>query len=148
MATKKKSKKPVPRGGKAAKPTKKRKQSSGTKVNRKKAPAKKKAAKPKAKRKPAPPKKAAPKKAVKKKVAKKLAEKKVEKIVVKKPAPAKPKATAKKIPVQKAATPLPVPIPVIVEEITEVYNTPDGVIEVTETIVSVDNNKNDSNPGS
>jgi hypothetical protein len=68
----------------------------------------------------------------------------VKKIIKKKPAPAKPKAAAKKIPMQKVKIPAPVPAPVLVEEIKEVYFTPEGRVEVTETIIIVDNDNSNS----
>ncbi|MGQ0740233.1 MAG: hypothetical protein ACT4OJ_14370 [Bacteroidota bacterium] len=124
MATKKKSKKPARRGGKKAKPVKR-------KISRKKAAPKKKAVRTKPKRKPVAKRKAAPKKAktVKRKAAKKpvrkTAKKVVKKVAKKKPAP-KPKA----VPAKQA----PAPASVVVERREEVYSTPSETL-VVETVV-------------
>ena len=142
MATKKKSKKPARRGGKATKPAKKRKQAVKRKVARKKTPVKKKTARPKVKakvkRRPAPRKKTVNKKAVKKAV---------KKVIKKKAAPAKPKAAEKTKPAQKIIIPNePYTAPVMIEEVKEVFFTPEGPVEVTETIVTVEDDTN-GNPG-
>ena len=77
-------------------------------------------------------------KVVKKKVAKKPVKKVAKKkVVAKKPAPRK-KAPVKKVKPATVAAPPPLveETPIMVEEITETFVTPDGTLEVTETILT------------
>ena len=81
--------------------------------------------------------------AAKKKAVKKVAKKKV---VAKKPAPKK-KAPVKKVKPAPVAVPPPVmeETPVLVEEITETFVTPDGTLEVTETILTFEEEPEEDN---
>ena len=146
MATKKKAKKKV------AKPAVRRKPAFKKKVAKKKPSSKRKVVKAKPKRKPVARKKAAPKKVVKKKAAKKAVKKAAKKVVKKtvkktakkiakkKPGAVKPKGAKKK----KIISPAPIhTAPVVVEEIKEIFVTPEGELEVTETIVTVDTDNTD-----
>lgn len=122
------------------------------KAAKKKPASKRKVVKAKPKRKPVTRKKATPKKVAKKKVtkkpekkvarkvAKKTVKKAAKKIAKKKPVAVKPKTTKKK----KIIPPDPVhSVPVVVEEIKEIFVTPEGELEITETIVTVDADNTD-----
>jgi hypothetical protein len=159
MATKKKAiKKPVRKAGKKVKITPKRNVVTKKKTIKKKVTPKKAAPKKssvvKAKPKALPKKKAAPKKVSKKKVVKKAVKKVVKKvakkILKKKPVVrkvlVKKKTSSKKLEVTKPVPDAPAAVnPIIVEEVNEVFITPEGEFEVTETTISVDEESIDEN---